>query len=115
MNIEGADQGSAFQQVRDHVVDLGEVLLVVLFGVLFGSPEAEGQNAVRLHVRGQDGFVKKSCLLAKEGQDFLVNGIGKLVGLSSFGSNLNNSCEHWKFSFRGCRMKGASRSWCAAQ
>src|SRR5215467_13633 len=115
MNIEGADHRSGFQQVRDHIIDLGEVLLVIPFGVLLGSPEAESQNPVRLHVRRQDSLVKKSCLLAKDRQNFLVNGICKLMGLSSFGGNFNNSCEHEKFSFRGCRLKGASRSLRAAQ
>jgi hypothetical protein len=97
VDIEGADHGSGLHQMRDHVVDLGKMFLVIPLRVFFGFPEAERENAVRLHIRRQDSLVEKSRLLTKNRQDLLVDSICKLVGLSCFGGNFNDACEH-KFS-----------------
>jgi hypothetical protein len=41
VDVEGANNGSSIEEVRKHLVDLGVLLPVVAFGILFRVPEAE--------------------------------------------------------------------------
>ena len=39
VDVEGPNNGSSIEEVREHLVDLGVLLPVVAFGILFGIPE----------------------------------------------------------------------------
>ena len=48
VDVEGPNNGGSIEEVREHLVDLGVLLPVVAFGILFGIPEAERQNTLRI-------------------------------------------------------------------
>jgi hypothetical protein len=45
--------GAGVEEVREHLVDLGVLLPVLAFGILFGIPEAECQDTIPFGVRRQ--------------------------------------------------------------
>ena len=60
VDVEGPNNGGSIEEVREHLVDLGVLLPVEAFGILFGIPEAERQNTIRFGVRCQDSGVHES-------------------------------------------------------
>ena len=85
MDIEGPNNGGSVKEVREHLADLGIVLLAVVFGILFGIPEAERQNSILLAVRRENGFVHESGLFLQDGKDRVVDGSAKLTSFSGLG------------------------------
>src|SRR6266481_5194545 len=69
VNLESPNNWISLEEVREHLADLGELLPAVAFGILFGIPEAEGQNTIWLGVRRQHGLVHESGLFFQNRQD----------------------------------------------
>ncbi len=46
-DVEGPNNGGSVEEAREHLVDLGVLLPVVVFGILFVIQEAECQNTIR--------------------------------------------------------------------
>ncbi len=76
VDVECSDIGLGLEQVLQHFMDLGILLLVVAFGILFAVPKAQSQNPGRFRVRNQDGLV----------DDFFR--IGRTFSLMVFASSL---------------------------
>src|SRR6266478_7971861 len=88
LDVEGANNGSSIEEVRKHLVDLGVLLPVVAFGILFGVPEAERQDTIRFGVRRQDSLVHESGLFLQNRQDLVINGSAELTRLFRLGATL---------------------------
>ncbi len=56
VDVEGPNNGGSIEEVREHLVDLGVLLPVVAFGILFGIPEAERQNTLRIWEKKEDVY-----------------------------------------------------------
>src|SRR5712692_12000674 len=85
VDVAGPNYGGSIEEVREHLVDLGVLLPMVAFGILFGIPEAERQNTIRFGVRRQDSLVHESGLFLQNRQDLVINGSAKLTCLFRFG------------------------------
>jgi hypothetical protein len=48
--------GGSIEEVREHLVDLGVLLPVVAFDILFGIPEAERKNTLRIWEKKEDVY-----------------------------------------------------------
>src|SRR5438128_12534892 len=85
VDVEDPNNVGSIEDVREHLVDLGVLLPVVAFGILFGIPEAERQNTIRFGVRRQDSLVHESGLFLQNRQDLVINGSAELTYLFRFG------------------------------
>ena len=70
VDVECSDIGLGLEQVLQHFMDLGILLLVVAFGILFAVPKAQSQNPGRFRVRNQDGLVDEAALFLRIGRTF---------------------------------------------
>jgi len=77
--------------------DLTIVLTAVPLGIVFGFPETERQDAFRF--RHQDNLIHKTRLRLQGRQDFLMQGIANLAGLSRLGFDFDDANEHGRYSF----------------
>ena len=73
LDVERPDCGFGLDQVLQHLVDLGVLLLVVALRVLFAVPEAQSQNPIRFRVRHQNGLVHEAGLFFQDGDDFVLD------------------------------------------
>src|SRR5438876_2969578 len=62
--------------------DLGILLLVVAFGILFAVPKAQSQNPGRFRVRHQDGLVDEAALFLQNRHYFFVDGVCEFLGFA---------------------------------
>ena len=92
--IERLDDRFGFEQVFQHFMDLGILLLVVAFGILLAVPKAQCQDTIRLRVRHKHGLVDEAALFFQYWYDFFVDGFGKLLGFARFAEEFDYVCEH---------------------
>ena len=78
VDAEGPNNGVSVEEGREHLADLGVLLPVVAFGILFGIPEAERQDTIRLGVRRQDSLIHESGLFLQYRQDLVINSSAEL-------------------------------------
>jgi hypothetical protein len=110
VDVEGSNNGDRFEEVREHLIDLGILLPVVAFGILFGIPKAERQNTILLGVRGQNCSSTNPACFFRIGRTFSsisAHGSRAFSGLVVSSTTLVYMGDT---PFRGRKLKGSSRS-----